>query len=118
MATGSTVVNQLSATSAPTSGNGAICAISFGGTAVLQACKTFYIEVDLLDPANTDTPASFEVQLVGGINAISVNIGAAITMPGVYTIIADSPVTYWSADLVSLSGGVSPRVVVNGLAGE
>lgn len=118
MSTGSYVVNQLSNASSPVNGSGSNCFVSFGGSQVLQACSNFYIEVILRDPQNTSSvPASFSVQLTGGIQGVANPLGAPITAPGLYTITASSPVTYWQANLESLSGGVAPTISVNGVAG-
>ena len=119
MATGNTVIYQLAnVNTAPTQGNCALCVVSFGGEAVLQACSNFYIEVILSDPTNTGTPAVFEVQLYGGIQGADNEIGSPITAPGLYTVTSSSPVTEWTADLLSLSGGTDPHISVNGVAGE
>lgn len=118
MATGSNVINSLLNATAPGTGAPSNAVVSFGGTQVLQACPNIYLEVILSDPTNTGSPATFEVQIHGGIQSTNNAIGSPITVPGLYTITADSPITFWRADLISLSGGTAPAITVNGVAGE
>lgn len=118
MSTGSGVIQQLVNVSvAPATGAGSNCEISFGGNQVLQACTNFYVEVTISDPTNTGAPATFEVQLVGGIQSTN-NVIGTITSTGLATVTCSSPVTYWRADLISLSGGVAPKITVFGIAGQ
>lgn len=118
MATGSFVINQLAnATTAPTTGIGGTCDISFGGSQVLQAVPNIYLEVILKDPTNVGAPATFEVEILGNIQGAA-NVLATLTSPGLFTVQAASPITYWQANLVSLSGGTAPSISVNGVAAE
>jgi hypothetical protein len=119
MATGSAIVSSLyDATAVPTVGAQQNTQVSFGGSQVLQACANLYLEVILTDPSNTGAPASFSVQVLGGIGIADNPIGSPITSPGLVTITATSPITTWQANLTSLSGGVAPSITVRGVAGE
>ena len=119
MATGNAIVSSLyNASVVPTQGAVQNTQISFGGTAILQACPNVYLEVLLNDPTNTGEPASFSVQMYGGIGAADTPIASPITSPGLLTLTAPSPITQWQAVLTSLSGGVSPSIIVRGVAGE
>jgi hypothetical protein len=71
----------------------------------------------LEDPTNTGPAATFEVQVSGGMQSTNTILGT-ITEPGLVTINAPSPITYWIADLISLSGGTAPKISVVGVAGE
>lgn len=118
MPTGANIVNQLTnVTTAPATGVGALTTISFGGSQVLQAVANLYLDITLADPTNTGSPANFEVQVFGSIQGAD-NLLASITQAGLTTVNAPSPITYWRADLISLSGGVAPKISVNGVAGE
>jgi hypothetical protein len=118
MSTGSFVINQLAnATVVPTIGTGSTCNVSFGGSQVLQAVPNLYLEVILKDPTNVGAPATFEVEIVGGIQTAN-NVLGTITTPGLTTIQTSSPITFWQANLVSLSGGTAPSISVNGVAAE
>jgi len=119
MATGSTVFTALSnATTAPTTGVLQTVSISFGGQAVLQATSTLYLDVELSDPTNTGDPATFSVQVNGGIGNANNPIGTPITVVGPVTVLANSPITEWQLVLTSLTGGVAPSITVRGVAGE
>lgn len=117
MPTASNVVTQFSNASAPVSGSGSPCEVSFGGANVAQACSNIYLEIDLNDPTNTGTPATFQVDIKGGINSTNISIGS-YTAAGLYTVTAPNPINYWQANLVSLTGGVAPTVSVRGITGE
>jgi hypothetical protein len=118
MPTGNYISLPLNASSAPTLGALQQATVSFGGAAVLQACTNLYLEVILSDPTNTGDPATFEVQIMAGMGDINNPIGGPIAATGLTTVTASSPFTAWTANLVALSGGVSPVVTVRGVAGE
>lgn len=118
MATGSNVGLTLAGvTSAPTNGSNQQALVSFGGSQVLQGCTNIFVDVVLSDPTNTGSPATFEIDIVGGIQTTQTVLGT-ITEPGLATIVAPSAVTNWQANLISLSGGTAPTITVRGLAGE
>jgi hypothetical protein len=119
MATGNTILTSLNnASVAPTEGTAEVAIVSFGSSGVLQACSNLYLEVFLSDPTNEGAAATFEVQIVGGIQSTDNLLGSPITETGLNTVTASSPFTTWQANLVSLSGGTAPTITVRGVAGE
>lgn len=119
MPTGNNIATPLIGTAvAPTTGPVQQALVSFGGSNVLQACTSMYLEVVLNDPTNTGDPATFSIQPMVGFSDAANPIGEPITTTGLMTVTSFSPFTHWTMELLSLSGGTAPTITVRGVAGE